>query len=252
MHLTRDQLDTYRDKGYLLLPDVFSSREVEALDSALADSIVTGPEDAQLRNSDGGVRLIYGLHRSSRAYATAVRLRRLVVPVRQLLGGDVYVHQSKVTLNTDRGDGGWAWHQDLAFWRRRDHILGPDVLSAALYLDDVTHVNGPLFIVPGSHHHGLLETPDGVLDREAVVEVCRTNGIDVPIGAAGSVLFFHGQAVHGSSGNITPFDRRILYVTYNAINNAPDSSSDVPPTHLAETDVSALEELDDSALTSTI
>jgi ectoine hydroxylase len=248
MRLTSDQIDAYDEQGYLLLPGAFSPEEIGQLGAALADAIATGPRETQLKDRDGGTRLVYGLHHSSPAYALAVRLRRVLEPARQLLGGDVYVHQTKVTLNTDHGDGGWAWHQDYAFWQRRDHVPGPGILSAALYLDDVTYVNGPLFIVPRSHKTGLFKTPDGTLDRERTAEVCASNGIDIPIGPAGSVLFFHGQAVHGSPGNISPFDRRILYITYNAVVNAPDLSGDMPPVHLAGIDFAALTEAEDSAL----
>jgi ectoine hydroxylase len=31
---------------------------------------------------------------------------------------------------------------------------------------------------------------------------------------------FHGNAVHGSAGNMTPLPRRIVYVTYSAVSNA--------------------------------
>ena len=34
------------------------------------------------------------------------------------------------------------------------------------------------------------------------------------------VLMFHGNLVHGSAGNITPFPRKIVYLTLNACSNA--------------------------------
>ena len=30
---------------------------------------------------------------------------------------------------------------------------------------------------------------------------------------------FHGNLVHGSSGNITPYSRKIVYLTLNAVSN---------------------------------
>ena len=35
----------------------------------------------------------------------------------------------------------------------------------------------------------------------------------------GAVLMFHGNIVHGSAGNITPFPRKIVYLTLNAVSN---------------------------------
>ena len=36
----------------------------------------------------------------------------------------------------------------------------------------------------------------------------------------GSAIFFHGTLVHGSPPNMSPWDRQIIYVTYNAVSNA--------------------------------
>jgi ectoine hydroxylase len=33
------------------------------------------------------------------------------------------------------------------------------------------------------------------------------------------MLMFHGNIVHGSSGNITPYPRKIVYLTLNAVSN---------------------------------
>ncbi|MCC9711764.1 phytanoyl-CoA dioxygenase family protein [Streptomyces sp. MNU76] len=248
MRLTDQEITSYRERGYLLRSAVLSAEEVRLMRAAVPDLITHNPEATLANKGNGDVRLVFGPHQASETYAAVMRLPRVLEPARQLLGGDVYAHQTKVTLNTRQGNEGWVWHQDYAFWRSRDRVPGPDILSAAVFLDDVTHVNGPLFIVPGSHRGGLLETEDGVLDRERITEVCTVNGIDVPTGPAGSVLYFHGSAVHGSPGNITPFDRRIFYITYNAVSNAPESFTDMPPEYVSATDHSALSAVDDSAL----
>ena len=44
-------------------------------------------------------------------------------------------------------------------------------------------------------------------------------GIVAPTGKPGGMLMFHGNLVHGSAGNITPFPRRIVYLTLNAVSN---------------------------------
>ena len=33
------------------------------------------------------------------------------------------------------------------------------------------------------------------------------------------MLMFHGNLVHGSAGNITPYPRKIVYLTLNAVSN---------------------------------
>jgi ectoine hydroxylase len=46
-------------------------------------------------------------------------------------------------------------------------------------------------------------------------------GIVAPKGPAGSVLFFHGNIVHGSAANMSPFARNLVLVTFNHIDNIP-------------------------------
>ncbi|MFZ1148690.1 MAG: phytanoyl-CoA dioxygenase family protein, partial [Xanthobacteraceae bacterium] len=44
-------------------------------------------------------------------------------------------------------------------------------------------------------------------------------GIVAPTGKAGSVLMFHGNLVHASPPNITPYPRKIVYLSLCAVSN---------------------------------
>jgi ectoine hydroxylase len=57
------------------------------------------------------------------------------------------------------------------------------------------------------------------LDEDTVEKLCAEGGIVVPVGKPGGVLLFHGNLVHGSAGNITPYPRKIVYLTLNAVSN---------------------------------
>ena len=52
-----------------------------------------------------------------------------------------------------------------------------------------------------------------------VTELVREGGIVAPTGKPGGVLMFHGNLVHGSAPNITPYPRKIVYLTLNAVSN---------------------------------
>jgi ectoine hydroxylase len=57
---------------------------------------------------------------------------------------------------------------------------------------------------------------------------------------------FHGNLVHGSAGNITPYPRKIVYLTLNAVSNYIRT-----PTRLefiAHRDFTPIETVDDDAL----
>ena len=47
----------------------------------------------------------------------------------------------------------------------------------------------------------------------------RIGGIVAPTGKPGTVIMFHGNLVHASPANITPYPRKIVYLTLCAVSN---------------------------------
>src|SRR4029078_9457666 len=107
-------------------------------------------------------------------------------------------------------------------------------MNISIFLDEVYPVNGPLMLIPRSHRYGTLGAghdtsttsyPLWTLDHETVTRLCNEAaprggiGIVAPTGKAGSVLMFHGNLVHWSSPNITPYPRKIVYLTLCAVSN---------------------------------
>ena len=107
-------------------------------------------------------------------------------------------------------------------------------MNIAVFLDEVMPINGPLLLIPGSHRQGVFEAghdklttsyPLWTLDKDTVTRLCRDAeaahgaGIVAPTGKPGSVLMFHGNLVHASPPNITPYPRKIVYVTFCACSN---------------------------------
>ena len=52
-----------------------------------------------------------------------------------------------------------------------------------------------------------------------MTKLVAEGGIVAPTGKPGGVLLFHGNLVHGSAPNITPYPRKIVYLTLNAVSN---------------------------------
>ena len=74
----------------------------------------------------------------------------------------------------------------------------------------------------------------------------QAGGIVAPTGAPGSVLMFHGNLVHGSAPNITPYPRRIVYLTLCAISNLIRRPT--RPEWIAHRDFTPIEPVSDDAL----
>lgn len=260
-------IEQYRRDGYLLLPPDFLPRDVLDVTAAVMPSVLAQDSPARILERDGStVRSVYGLHRSQPEIAALTRLPALLGAVRQLLGDDVYVHQSKVNIKAPFAGDQWEWHQDYVYWLQGDGIHRPDLVNVAVFLDEVTEFNGPLTFVPGSHAEGLLAGTDvdgmplGYEDAPAWVatltadekfqvrpsvieELARAKGLFSPKGPAGSILMFHPNILHSSAANISPFRRAMLMFVYNSVSNSPRGIPEPRPDFLADPEAVALQPL---------
>jgi len=227
MQLTNDQLKQFEELGYLMLPDLFSREEIAAVTSDLP-RIYAMDRDEVWRESTGVVRTAFAAHKYSEPFELIGRHPRLIEPVKQLLDGDVYTHQYKINAKAAFDGDVWQWHQDYGTWARDDAMPEPRAMNIALFLDDVTEYNGPLWIMPGSHKQGVLEAghdlattsyPLWTLDKATITELANKHGIFSAKGNAGSVLMFHSNIVHASSPNIGPWGRTIVYLSLCEVTN---------------------------------
>ena len=131
----------------------------------------------------------------------------------------------------------------------------PKAMNISVFLDEVFTFNGPLMLIPRSHKHGVLaaghdeETtsyPLWTLDQETVTRLAHEGGIVAPVGRPGGVLMFHGNLVHGSAGNITPYPRKIVYQTLNAVSNYIRTPT--RPEYIAHRDFTPIRTVEDDAL----
>lgn len=257
MQLNAEQLAAFERDGYVTIPALFATAEVAALRSALEriKTMTDRPEVVRERTNDA-VRLVYGAHRFDDVYRRLSRHPRWIEPARQLLGGDLYIHQTRINPKAAFDGQGWWWHQDYATWRFEDGMPSPRALMIGLFLDEMTAANGPLMVIPGSQRHGHLEDTERDLDRSgySVMELPRTlieqlareGGIEAVTGPAGTALFMHCNLVHGSVGNITPYERTIVYLNVASCDNRTTGGR--RPEWFANRDFTPLEAAGDDCL----
>lgn len=267
--LAPEQLEQYERDGYLLLPPEFLPKDFLDVVASAMPAALAEDSPARILERDGEtVRTVYGLHQTQPAIAGLTRSPALLGAVRQLLGDEVYVHQSKVNIKAPFAGDQWEWHQDFIYWLQGDGIQKPNLVNVAVFLDEVTEFNGPLTFVRGSHTDGLLAGTDvdgmplGYEDAPAWVatltadekfqvnpsiieDLARAKGLVSPKGPAGSVLLFHPNILHSSAANISPFRRAMLMFVYNGVGNSPlaDAVPEPRPAFLADPDAIALQPL---------
>ncbi|SIO84197.1 ectoine hydroxylase [Nocardiopsis sp. JB363] len=253
-----DELSGYEKRGYTQVPSMVTTDEVETYRAELrrlaGDPKLREDERVVVEPASDEVRSVFEVHKISGVFSDLVNDPRLVDRARQILGTDVYVHQSRVNYKPGFGGGSFYWHSDFETWHAEDGMPRMRAVSFSVALtDNYTH-NGALMIMPGSHKTFVScvgETPDhhykaslksqhvGTPDQESLSMLAERHGIDVLTGAAGDVTVFDSNCMHGSGGNITPFPRSNVFIVFNSVDNActkPFSAGTARPEFLGAAD----------------
>jgi ectoine hydroxylase len=225
--------------------------ELEALQ---LNPAVLDDERAVLEPESNELRSIFEIHEVSDTFASLIADPRLVEPARQLLGSDVYVHQSRVNLKRGYRGEGFYWHSDFETWHAEDGMPEPRAVSVSVALTENLDCNGSLLIIPGSHRTFVAcpgQTPPdhykqslrrqevGTPDEASLARLANAGGIKQFVGPAGSAVFFDSNCMHGSNSNITPYPRSNVFIVYNSVDNAlvePFRAVTPRPTFIANRD----------------
>lgn len=238
--LDEAQLAFYRDNGYLqfdaLLTAVELQRCLDELDR-LRSSVSEQPDPTVVvEPGSRALRSIFDVHRSSIVLGKLCHHPTIAAIARQLLGSEIYIHQSRINYKGGFRGQAFYWHSDFETWHVEDGIPSMRMLSCSISLTPNTPHNGPLMLIPGSHKHFVTcvgATPEdhykaslknqeiGVPDETSLTQLVSEYGITAPTGPAGTVTFFECNIMHGSNSNITPMPRSNVFVVYNSVLNKP-------------------------------
>jgi ectoine hydroxylase len=228
MQLTTAQREQFEREGYLFFPSLFSRQEIKVLTDAVpALYAQRRPENVREKGSDA-VRTNFAAHMYSTPYAKLARHPRMVDPITNLFGEDVYMHQFKINGKMAFEGDVWQWHQDYGTWANDDQMPSARAMNVAIFLDDVNEFNGPLMFIPGSHQQGMLEAkhdtsttsyPLWTINHDTIRSLVAKGGIVAPKGPAGSMILFHGCLVHASGSNLSPWNRVSVYLSLCAVSN---------------------------------
>ena len=255
MRLSEEQIAALNRQGFLVLPDLFSGAEVDALRSRLPVVFADGHEGNIVERESGEVRTSMGLHLRDEGFSALTRHPRLVEPALQILGEPAYIQQVKVNVKAAFSGEVWQWHYDFATHHEEDGVLRPLALNLHVFLDDVSEFNGPLWFIPGSHavgaHGAHLDTattsyPLWVVDPPTVKALAEKNGMVSATGTRGTGLIFFDTLLHGSPPNMSPWDRAIFSLILNPVSNAATLCG--RPDYKHHQDFSPVVPLDDNCL----
>jgi len=201
--------------GYALADIVLAAHQCEHIAASLPGLIAAGR---------GGVRNLI-------SHPTVLRLlthERLGIYLWSLIGRELVA--VKATLFDKTAESNWRvqWHQDraIAVKERLDvagygpwstkvgvvHVEPPakvlaEMLAIRVHLDDCGEENGPMRVIPGSHHSGKL--------RDDQLANVVGNGPTVELYAPkGALMLMRPLLVHSSSPARSPEHRRVLHIEF--------------------------------------
>ncbi|MFJ6543916.1 ectoine hydroxylase [Streptomyces sp. NPDC091385] len=231
-------LEGYERDGFLGVDQLITPAEVEVyrreLERLVADPVIRADDRAIVEPRSKEIRSVFEVHRLSELFANLVSDERVVGRARQILGSDVYVHQSRINVKPGFGASGFYWHSDFETWHAEDGLPRMRTVSVSIALTENHDTNGGLMIMPGSHRTFLgcagatpednyrksLQMQDaGTPSDEALTRMAGEHGIRLFTGKPGSATWFDCNCMHGSGDNITPFPRSNVFIVFNSVEN---------------------------------
>lgn len=213
--MTPDQLQTYHDAGWVVIPEVVDPSLMAALRADL-----DGLHDRQRAQPVDGTGVVWEHEYPERIHQLMnselvspiiddlTRNQRLLDAIEAIVGPDVLLFHSKLMMKSAGTGGTTPWHQDWGYWRH--HSAEPTHCNAMLAIDAHGPSNGGLQIVSGSHK-------DGPVDHRHVTTTAFSTGLSDDMSAfqatpvimqPGDMVFFGPMVIHGSGPNTGDQPRR--------------------------------------------
>ena len=236
--LSADQLDFYKENGYVAGIRILEDHQIELLKEELTTLVQPDHEGFDLwyeyhtnESMDPNTVLFHalGAWRIRPGFHDILWHPAFLIPASQLLCGSIRMWHDQLFCKPANHGGVVAWHQDYSYWTETQPMAH---LTCWIGLDDATRNNGCLQYIPGSHRWDLLPITGLAGDMEAIREVLSEEQRDQfnnPVAIelkAGECAFHHPLMVHGSFENRTSQPRRATVI--NVFKDGVCSAQDEP------------------------
>ncbi|NTI24874.1 phytanoyl-CoA dioxygenase family protein [Rhizobium rhizogenes] len=212
------QVQQFQQFGWVHLP-AFFNEEATAMIQQWTSEITAMPEvpgrhmvyyeQSLLEPSQRVIQRIENFCPHHSAFDSICRTGPLADAVSQVLGNDAVLFKDKINFKM-AGGAGFEAHQDQqAGWSR----YAPLFVTALVCIDKATVENGCLEMAQIRRLHKLIAPEWRPINAE---EMSDFELVPVPT-EPGDVILFDSFAPHASKPNYTSSQRRMLYLTYNAV-----------------------------------
>ncbi len=166
----------------------------------------------------------------SESYFKSMSDSKMTDIVACLIGPNVKYHHSKINSKLPGAATAVKWHQDFPFTPHSND----DIVTALLFVDEVTAENGPLEVVAGSHKGEIHSLWHGGKFTAAVSDAVAADAQKKAVrclGPAGGACFMHTRLLHGSAPNMSRKPRTLFITVYSAEDASPYAANPVPSRH---------------------
>jgi ectoine hydroxylase-related dioxygenase (phytanoyl-CoA dioxygenase family) len=242
--LTKDQIDSYQNNGFLVVDNFLSPEELEDWRKNVMEAIreragqkmpgkdlKTGEDDGINEDTEYFGKVfdqlinLWQTHEGVKKLMTDPRLGEMAARLAGVDGIRIWHDQA---LFKRPWANPTAWHLDTPFWSFTDRRA----LSIWVALDDATPENGCLYFIPGSYkttrfdNSGIGKNMDGIFT--VYPQLIGVNSVAAPM-KAGSCSFHNGLTIHGAGANMTSGHRRAMTCAYMPDGNSYNGQPNVLP-----------------------
>jgi ectoine hydroxylase-related dioxygenase (phytanoyl-CoA dioxygenase family) len=218
------ELKTYKTKGYLIVPGLFSAQEIDLMKREGERDLVGASLLKKSDRAGNPVDLAMWGRPQGDIYGMFSRNVRVVKNVETLLGAEVYLYSAKMIMKNAREGGAWEWHQDYGYWYDYGCLV-PSLLSCLIAVDRATKENGCLQVLSGSHVMGRVNhdriNEQTMANPEHVEAACERFELVYLELEPGDAVFFDCNLLHRSDANRSDHRRWNYIASYNTVENKP-------------------------------
>jgi ectoine hydroxylase len=231
------QVTAYERNGFLVLPDRMSELVPDLLaETANLKNTLAQAEEIYSEPDSDELRTLFSPHTFSTLMDRVSRDPRILEPVRQLLGSEVYIMQSRINVKPGLAGKSFPWHSDFETWHVEDGMPRMRAVTAWIMLTENHPGNGPLYVLQGSHQRyvscagttgadnyktSLKHQTLGVPRRETMKELMAEYPLKGLYGSPGTLVFHECNLLHGSPDNISGDSRAVVMFVFNSVENRP-------------------------------
>ena len=201
MALTKDQIDHYREHGWVAPVDIMSEDEATAIKKKLEAAEEKYPDQLKAQNRNNA-------HITFPFIADLALNERIVSAAASLIGDDISLWSTVIFAKDPNSTSYVSWHQDATYMAMSsdNHVTGWFALTHSQV------ESGCVAVIPNTHHQGIVKHKDTFGNNNILTRGQKIENVDVSqavnlILKPGQMSFHHPWLVHGSLPNRSNYRR---------------------------------------------